>query len=220
VLALDTCASFPSATLNTTLFLGTGCPATNASWPGFACRAANEDAHCPGSFAKPGLSMITHTVAAATAARYYYVLAATPTGFAFSLGQGVRLNVTVLLPPSPSITPSSSATPSSTFTPDPACAGEVAFTAQLAGSSGNYTGTILPDELGGNWYIDPDAWPQENTYCEGPDGSESYPTGMAQVFSLDVRPIDGSDYTPGGVVELSTCGSESLAAGMPRDAEG
>ena len=211
IISVDTCSSFPSATLNTTLFLGWSCPANSTDFNGLKCQAANEDNSAQCGSGKPGLSALKYTVTAATASRYWYVAVAMPSNFVFASGQGARLNYSITLPPTPSGTPSNTATPTASATPDPLCLGQVPWTAQLSGSSGSVNGTMSADANSpALWYQDPGAWP-DTALCTpaGDDWDQMpFPTQYGLVFSLDYRPTDGGDFIPGGVIQLDTCGSD------------
>lgn len=105
-------------------------------------------------------------------------------------------------------TPSRSGTPTPTGTNDPNCLGQVAWTAVLAGPQGQFNGSISsqPYGNGGAWASDDALWPSDAT-CSDDYDSYPLPTAYARVFALDLRPTDGSDFVPGGVMEISSCGS-------------
>jgi hypothetical protein len=232
LVAVDTCSSFPSASLNTTLFLGTGCPgatADAAGWGALRCAAANEDSTPRCGAAKPGLSALNFVVNATTSARFYYVAVAVPGSFVFGSGQGVRLNYTAVLPPTPSATPSGTPVPTPTATPDPNCLGQVPWTAVLAGPNGTINGTLPANASDpALWPQAPDAWPEGSSCLIGSEDAGwdqlPFPVSNALVFALDLRPVDGSDFVPGGALLLDTCGSDFDTAvyvsdGCPTSAE-
>ena len=181
-LNIDTCPSFPSGTLNTTIFIGTSCPLANASlgtnaWTSFNCLqgALTGSAVCPGSYSKPGLSAISDFyIFSETAARFYYIVVTIPASFPFTAGQGIRLNWTITAPsPTPSAQPTPTLTPTATpvafdcFS-DPNVGPSFAF--WLNGTSGVVSGYTGDESR--NWAVDPSNWG-----AGGPGGDYSYNGG-------------------------------------------